>query len=132
MGTTLEMIDSSGAASLPAHAELASAIDAVRECEQAANACAMAMVDRGGMALEVRRALDCADVCGATERILSRGPATDAGLDAALVQACIVACQASAEACGKHADHHEHCRLHSQSATRCVEALRGLASSFAG
>lgn len=129
---TLQMIDSAGAAPRPAHAELAAAIDALRECEQASNACAMAMVDVGGMVSEVRRALDCADLCDATERVLSRGPAADTALEAALVQACILACQASAEACGGHADHHEHCRLHSQSAARCADQLRTLAGSLAG
>jgi uncharacterized protein GlcG (DUF336 family) len=57
---TLRVIDSAGAGPVPAHAELAAVIDAVRECEQASNACAMAMVEAGGMVTEVRRALDCA------------------------------------------------------------------------
>ena len=129
---TLQMIDSARAAPQPAHAELAAVIDALRESEQACNACAMAMVEVGGMVTEVRRALDCADLCHATERVLSRGPAADVQLEAALVQACILACQATAEACGQHADHHEHCRLHSQSAARCADALRTLAGSLAG
>ena len=129
---TRQMIDSAGAAPEPAHAELAAVIDALRECEQASNACAMAMVEVGGMVTEVRRDLDCADVCDATQRVLSRGPAADAHLEAALVQACILACQASSEACGRHADHLEHCRLHSESATRCADGLRTLAGSLAG
>jgi hypothetical protein len=127
---TLEMIDSSGAGPRPAHDQLAAAIDVLRDCEQVSNACAMAMIDLGEMVNEVRRALDCADICQVTERVLSRGPATDAKIDRALVEACILACQASAEACGRHADHHEHCRIHSECAARCANALDKLAASF--
>ncbi|OLT11889.1 hypothetical protein BJF78_25510 [Pseudonocardia sp. CNS-139] len=126
MSDTLQVIDNAGAGPVPAHAELARVIDALRECEQVSNSCAMAMVEVGGMVTEVRRALDCADMCDAAERILSRGPATDPGIVAAVVEACLRACEASARACGAHADHHVHCRLHSASARRCAEALRGL------
>jgi hypothetical protein len=131
MSDTLQVIDSAGAGPVPAHAELARVIDALRECEQVSTSCAMAMVEVGGMVTEVRRALDCADMCGVSERILSRGPAADSDIVAAVVQACLRACEASARACGAHADHHEHCRLHSETARRCAEALRGLEGSLA-
>ncbi|MCW2722826.1 hypothetical protein [Pseudonocardia sp.] len=130
MTETLQVIDSAGAGPVPAHAELAAVIDAVRECEQASNACAMAMVEAGGMVAEVRRALDCADMCDVTERILSRGPATDLNIVGSVVHACVMACQASAAACGPHAAQYEHCRLHSESAKRCAEALQHLEVSL--
>jgi hypothetical protein len=115
-----------------ASAELTAAIDALEDCEKASNACAMAMVDGGGMAAEVHQALDCADVCDSTERVLSRGPAPDARVVAAVVGAAIVACEASAAACGAHAEHHTHCRLHSGSARACAGALRALQDTLAG
>ena len=106
--------------------ELVAAISALRDCEQVSNACAMAMVEAGGMVLEVRRALDCADVCEAAERVLSRNQSPDPVVIAAVVDAAAVACEASSAACGAHADHHPHCRLHSASAARCAAALRAL------
>jgi hypothetical protein len=119
MTDTRTMIDSAyGSPTL----ELTAAIDALRDCEQTCTSCAMAMVDSGGMVTEVRRALDCADLCDAAERVLSRGPAADPGVIAAVVEAVAVACEASAAACGAHAGHHDHCRLHSASA----QALRAL------
>ncbi|NMI01996.1 hypothetical protein [Pseudonocardia acidicola] len=130
MTETLQVIDSAGAGPVPAHAELATVLDALRECEQAANACAMAMVEVGGMVTEVRRDLDCADMCDATEHVLSRGPATDLNIVGSVVHACALACQASAAACGPHAAQYEHCRLHSESAKRCAEALQRLEKSL--
>ena len=118
-----EMIYSTGGTSSP---ELVAAINALRDCEQVSNACAMAMVDTGGMVLEVRRALDCADVCEAAERVLSRNQSTDPAVVAAVFEAAAVACAASASACGAHAGHHPHCRLHSASAQACADALRAL------
>jgi hypothetical protein len=118
-----ELVDSTGGAP---SGELVGAIDALRDCEQVSNACAMAMVEAGGMVLEVRRALDCADLCEAAERVLSRAQAPDPAVIAAVVEAAAVACEASAAACGAHSDHHSHCRLHSASARRCADALRAL------
>lgn len=131
MSDTLQIIDSAGAGPVPIHAELAAVLDALRECGQASSACAMAMVGVGGMVLEVRRALDCADICDATARILSRGPATDLSIAGAAVHACVLACLASAEACRPHAVEHDHCRLHAESATRCAVALEQVEKSLA-
>jgi hypothetical protein len=87
----------------------------------------MAMISEGeGTAVATRRALDCADVCQATLRVLSRASSSDARLMRALVQACIVACQGSRFECGQHAEHHEHCRLHSEAAERAATALQDL------
>jgi hypothetical protein len=123
MTDTRTMIDSAHGSPTP---ELTAAIDALRDCEQTSTSCAMAMVDTGGMVTEVRRALDCADLCDATERVVSRGPAADPRVVAAAVEAAAVACEASAAACGAHAGHHDHCRLHSASAQACAAALRAL------
>jgi hypothetical protein len=118
-----QMVDSTGGTPGP---ELVAAIAALRDCEQVSNACAMAMVQTGGMVVEVRRALDCADVCEAAERVLSRSQAPDPAVVAAVVEAAALACEASATACAAHAEHHPHCRLHSASARTCAEALRML------
>lgn len=125
MSDTEEMIRNTGGV---VTVELVTAIDALRGCELASGSCAMAMVESGGMVVEVRRALDCADVCAAAHRVLSRGPAPDAAVNAA----ALVACDASAAACGAHADHHEHCRLHSAGARACADALRALQKVLGG
>ena len=102
------------------------------ECEQASTSCAMAMISEAeGTAVATRRALDCADVCQATLRVLSRASSSDARLMRSLVQACIIACQGSTFECGQHAEHHEHCRLHSEAADRAATALQDLLDGMA-
>lgn len=123
MTDTQAMVDSAGTAP---SAEFAAAIDALRDCAQASTACAMAMVEAGGMPAEVRLSLDCADLCVAAERVLSRGAGGASGVVTAAVDAAVAACAASAAACGAHADHNEHCRLHSASAQTCADTLRAL------
>jgi hypothetical protein len=49
----------------------------------------------------------------------------------ALVQACIIACEGSHLECGRHAEHHEHCRLHSEAAERAATALQDLLDGMA-
>ena len=127
MTDTRMMVDAAHGSATP---ELTAAIDALRDCDQTCTSCAMAMVETGGMVVEVRRALDCADLCDAVERVLSRGPAADARVIATAVEAAVVACEASAAACGAHADHHDHCRLHSASAQAAADALRALQKSL--
>ncbi len=129
MTDTRAMVDAAGGTP---DAALTAAIDALRDCAQTCTACSMAMVATGGMVTEVRRALDCADLCAAAERVLSRGPAADQGVLTAAVEAAAVACAASAAACAAHAEHHEHCRLHAASAAACADALRGWQRSVSG
>ncbi|MFR9805466.1 hypothetical protein ACL02T_24740 [Pseudonocardia sp. RS010] len=116
------MVKETGTAATP---ELVGAIEALVDCAQVSSACAGAMVRTGGMADEVRLALDCADVCTAAARVLSRG-AGHPTVIGATVEAAAVACEAGAVACGKHGDHHVHCRLHASSARACGQALRTL------
>lgn len=123
MTDTEAILSAAGGSARP---EVVAAVDALRDCEQASNACAVAMVAAGDMLTEVRRDLDCADVCTATERILSRGPAADPSLVAAIVQAAALACEASAAACGARAEEHRHCQLHAAKARACADALHAL------
>jgi len=107
-------------------AELTEAVEALRDCEETSTACAMAMAATGGMVTEVRRALDCADQCAATARILLRAAAPDEFVLDAVIDAAVAACEASAATCGPHAAVHEHCRVHAQSASACAVSLRAL------
>ena len=126
---TRQMMDSTGHTSSD---ELIAAIDALGACEKASSICAMAMVEGGGMAVEVHQALDCADVCEFTQRVLFRGPAPAPAVTAAVVEAAIVACEASAAACGAHAKCHDHCQQHSGCAQACADALRLLQKTLLG
>jgi hypothetical protein len=126
MTDTATLLEQTGTAP---QAVLVDAVDALHDCEKASTACAMAMITGGGMAEEVHRALDCADVCAAAVRVLSRGAPSDPRVVGAVVEAAAVACEAAAEACGRHADHHPHCRTHAAGARACAEALRALQRS---
>lgn len=99
---------------------LAACIEACFECSQACTMCADACLAED-MVAELRRCLridaDCADICDATGRVLSRQTDRSLPVSRALVRACQEACAACAEECEQHASSHEHCRL-------CLEACR--------
>jgi hypothetical protein len=73
--------------------QLSAAIDACSDCTQSCTACADACLAEGDDMLGslrqcIRLNLDCADVCEATLRILSRQTAYDANVTRAQVEAC--------------------------------------------
>lgn len=107
-----------------------SAITALGNCQETVTACAGAMVmladDLGGAVL---RDLDCADVVQATARVLSRATEMDHTLLSAQLEACVMACERSHELCGRHAEHHSHCRLCSAATKQCADACRTLLAS---
>jgi hypothetical protein len=74
----------------------------------------------------IRDDLDCADVCLATSRILSRQTAGDRQLMRAVLEACIQACSACAASCGEHREHHEHCRICADVCEACGQACRAV------
>ena len=81
---------------------LARCIDACAGCAQACTACADACLSEDAVA-ELRKCirldLDCADVCAATERVLTRQTGYDASTSKAQLQACREACSTCAEEC---------------------------------
>ena len=77
MSDTRTTLETTGA---DATAELTEAVEALRDCEETSTACAMAMAATGGMATEVRRALDCADQCAAAARVLRSAGSVVAGV----------------------------------------------------
>ena len=70
----------------------------------------------------VRVSSDCADVCDATRRVITRQSASDVRLIRATAEACATACLACAEECERHAAHHEHCRVCAEVCRRCKAA----------
>src|SRR5690349_14568795 len=87
--------------------QLLAAIDACTTCAQACSACAdacLAEPPSDDLRTNVRSSLDCADVCLATARVLSRDTAGRVDLVVALLRACVTACQACGVACGNAAE----------------------------
>lgn len=109
--------------------DLAAAIEACADANQAATACADASLAEPDVA-ELRTCigldLDCADVCAATVRVLSRQSRYDVLLVQRLLQACVRACASSAEECERHAAHHRHCAVCAEACGACRRACERL------
>lgn len=112
---------------------LASAIESIVECSQACTACADACLSEEMVAdlrKCVRTNMDCADVCDATARVLSRHTGYDANISRALLEACIAACKACGDECEQHASMHEHCRVCGEACRACETACRELLNTI--
>jgi hypothetical protein len=79
----------------------------------------------------IRTNLDCADLCEATGRILSRHTGYDANITRAALQACLAACKACADECDRHARMHDHCRVCAEACRRCEQACQQLLTALA-
>ena len=104
-------------------------ITACYSCAEACNACGDACLGEKDVAHLVeciRDNNDCADVCLATARIISRFTRTDKNLAGAQLRACIEACQICGAMCARHAAHMEHCRVCAEACGRCAEACKAL------
>ena len=113
--------------------KLQECIDACLECAQACTACADACLSEDMVAeltTCIRTNLDCADLCDATGRVLSRRTGYDANLTRVVLEACAAACQACGDECGRHAEMHEHCRICAEACHRCEAACRELIRSL--
>ena len=112
---------------------LAATIDALHDCAQACTADADDDLSEPNVAELVkciRLCLDCADICDATGRVLSRHTGYDANLTRATLQACVTVCRSCADECERHAQMHEHCRVCAQACRRCELACQELLSSL--
>ncbi|MDA2811562.1 four-helix bundle copper-binding protein [Nocardiopsis sp. RSe5-2] len=108
---------------------LSSAIERLAACAQACVACADACLgERDAVDLVpcVRMNQDCADVCDATLKVLSRRTAADPLMQRALLSVCAEYCRACAEECRRHADRHEHCALCADTCMLCEDACTRL------
>jgi len=108
---------------------MAAAVDALMECAEACTSCADSCLSEEHLDVLrtcIRTNLDCADICGATARVLSRHTGYDANISMTLLGACIQACQTCADECAQHADMHEHCRICAEACRRCEEACMQL------
>jgi hypothetical protein len=108
-------------------------IDECFDCAQTCTACADSCLSEdtvSDLVKCIRTNLDCADLCDATGRILSRHTGYDANLTRAVLQACAMACRSCAAECDRHASMHEHCRVCAEACRRCEQACRDLLTSL--
>ncbi len=114
-------------------AKLAACIDACFECAQSCTACADACLSEDMVAELtkcIRTNLDCADICDATGRVLSRHTGYDANISRTLLEACAMACKTCGDECASHADMHEHCRICAEACRRCEQACQQLLAAL--
>lgn len=78
----------------------------------------------------IRLNLDCADICDATGRVLTRQTQYDAPTSKAQLESCREACRTCAEECERHAEMHEHCRICAEACRRCEQACQELLSAM--
>ena len=112
---------------------LVTAIDALSDCAQACTACADDCLSEQQVAELVkciRLNLDCADICTATLRVLSRQTEYDANLTRPQLQACVAACTSCGDECERHAGMHEHCRVCAEACRRCEQACTQLLAAM--
>jgi Domain of Unknown Function (DUF326) len=112
---------------------LAAATDAANDCAQACTGCAdddLSEPDVAELIKCIRLCLDCADVCTATVRVISRQTEYDANLTRPVLEACVMACKSCGDECERHAQMHEHCRVCAEACRRCEQACRQLLAAM--
>jgi hypothetical protein len=113
--------------------KLRACIEACFECAQACTACADACLSEDMVAdltKCIRTDLDCADICLATGKALSRHTGYDANLTRSFLEACATACRACRDECAQHGEMHEHCRICADACRRCEAACRALIATL--
>lgn len=103
--------------------------DCANTCTQCADAC-LAEQDLAMLAKCIRLNLDCADICSATSRVISRQTDYDAKVTRPLIEACIAACASCADECERHASMMEHCRICAARCRACEATCRDLVAAM--
>ena len=102
-------------------------------CAETCTSCADACLSEE-MVAELRKCirlnLDCADICDATGRVLTRQTEYDAPTSKAQLESCREACRTCAEECERHAEMHEHCKICAEACRRCEQACQELLSAM--
>ena len=109
-------------------------IEACADCAQACTQCAddcLSEQDVQSMVKCIRLNLDCADVCAATVRIISRQTEYDANVTRPVLEACVQACKSCGDECEQHGEHMEHCAVCAEHCRRCQAACEELLLAIA-
>jgi len=123
------MLETHPAASSLDREALQSCIEACFECVACCVSCADACLSEEKVAdlrFCIRTNLDCADICAATGRVLTRQSQPDWSLIRSQLQACAAACKACGDECAKHQNMHEHCKVCSDCCRHCEESCNKL------
>ena len=89
-----------------------------------------APVDESTLVECIEACFDCADVCAAIGKILSRQTAFDAEMARAALEACARACRICGDECEQHAEHHEHCQVCAEACRLCEQACSNVLSAI--
>lgn len=119
-----------------ANTAFAGAIEALTACAQTCTSCADACLGEREHLNElvrcIRLTLDCADVCDATARVLTRQTETERTVVRSLLDACAEICRVCGEECERHAEMGmEHCRICAEACRRCEQACREAINTIA-
>ena len=93
-------------------------IDCAQSCTSCADAC-LSEQDVQALVRCIHADLDCADICDATGRVLSRLSRPSEEIMKQQLIACRTACEVCEVECRKHEKHHEHCRICADSCRSC-------------
>ena len=130
MHSVSEMVRSNPSAILADDAELIRCLETCLICAQACSACADACIGDANLTRCARLGLDCADLCEVTMRIASRQKFAEPALLVRMLQLCAAACAMCAEACERHANEHDHCRVCAEACRWCERACRELGAKM--
>jgi hypothetical protein len=125
MTHTREMLEASPVEITLDIGDVADAIDACLTCAQSCTACAdsdLAEPEVESMRRCISLDQDCADLCEAAARLLSRPAHWNEFVLHRVLQACVRACTDCAEECAMHAAHHRHCALCEKACRACARA----------
>ncbi len=129
MGYAQQMVEAHPGQEAVDPRKLAECIEACFDCAQACTSCADACLGEDevqSLARCIRLDLDCADVCDAVGRVLSRQTAFEPEMARPALEATIQAVKLCSDECDQHAEHHEHCRVCSESCRRCENSCNEL------
>jgi hypothetical protein len=102
---------------------LAQCIELCQRCVASCTACADECLGHADIAVYrrcIRLNLDCADVCTAISRLVSRRGQPELSTLRALLEAGTTICAANASEALKHGETHEHCRLTAEISLACA------------
>lgn len=131
MDTLNRMLNSHPQASTagPNAGAIGEALQALLVCASTCTSCADACLGEERVAAMrrcIRLNLDCADVCEATARLLTRFTETDWDIVRGQLESCVVACRACGAECERHAARMEHCRICADACQACETACNDL------
>lgn len=113
---------------------LAEGIAAAVGCAQTCTACADACLNEPDVAELtrcIRENLDCADICEATGRVLSRHTGDSFATTQSVLKTCVAVCRSCADECARHAERFAHCRVCAEECRRCAEICEEMLAAIA-